>query len=119
MPLSRTWPAVAILGLGGWLATGPAIADAAPALESRSAPILSERGVQYRDLNRNGRLDPYEDRRLPPAVRAQDLVRRMRQGDVEADGGRAGLRRAAVRRLHAHEVERVDRRRFLQRRAAN
>ncbi|TSD86216.1 glycoside hydrolase family 3 protein [Mycobacterium sp. KBS0706] len=77
MPLSRTWPAVAILGLGGWLATGPAIADAAPALESRSAPILSERGVQYRDLNRNGRLDPYEDRRLPPAVRAQDLVWRM------------------------------------------
>jgi len=77
MPMSRYWPAVAAIGLGGWLATGPALADAAPALESRSAPILSERGVQYRDLNRNGRLDPYEDRRLPPAVRAQDLVRRM------------------------------------------
>jgi beta-glucosidase len=77
MPMSRTWPAVAAIGLGGWLASGPALADAAPALESRSAPILSERGVQYRDLNRNGRLDPYEDRRLPAALRAQDLVRRM------------------------------------------
>ncbi|WP_342240896.1 glycoside hydrolase family 3 protein [Inquilinus sp. OTU3971] len=77
MPLSRTWPAVAMLGLGGWLAAGSALADAAPPLESRLAPILSERGFQYRDLNRNGRLDPYEDRRLPAALRAQDLVRRM------------------------------------------
>lgn len=77
MPLSRYWPAVAMLGLGGWLAAGPALADAAPSLDSRSAPILAERGFQYQDLNRNGRLDPYEDRRLPPAVRAQDLVRRM------------------------------------------
>ncbi len=77
MPMSRTWPAVAAIGLGGWLAACPALADTAPALESRSAPILSERGFQYRDLNRNGRLDPYENRRLPAALRAQDLVRRM------------------------------------------
>ncbi|WP_343715565.1 glycoside hydrolase family 3 N-terminal domain-containing protein, partial [Inquilinus sp.] len=75
--MSRIWPAVAAIGLGGWLAAGPALADTAPGLEARSAPILAERGFQYRDLNRNGRLDPYEDRRLPAALRVQDLVRRM------------------------------------------
>ena len=31
----------------------------------------------FRDLNRNGQLDPYEDRRLSPEARADDLVRRM------------------------------------------
>ncbi|MGL4967552.1 MAG: glycoside hydrolase family 3 protein [Inquilinus sp.] len=72
---SQFWPAVAAIGL--WLACGPALADATPGLAARSAPLLAERGFQYKDLNRNGRLDPYEDRRLPPAVRAQDLVRRM------------------------------------------
>ena len=75
MRKSHIWPAVAAIGL--WLACGPALADASPGLAARSAPLLAERGFQYKDLNRNGRLDPYEDRRLPPAVRAQDLVRRM------------------------------------------
>lgn len=31
----------------------------------------------FRDLNRNGRLDPYEDSRLTPEARADDLVKRM------------------------------------------
>ncbi|MGK9167800.1 glycoside hydrolase family 3 C-terminal domain-containing protein [Inquilinus limosus] len=73
----RFWPAVVAVCLGGWMAWGPAFADAAPGLVARSAPVLTERGFPYKDLNRNGRLDPYEDRRLPPAMRAQDLVRRM------------------------------------------
>ncbi|WP_211230418.1 glycoside hydrolase family 3 protein [Inquilinus limosus] len=77
MRRSRFWSAAAAIGLGGWLACGPAFADATPGLAARSAPVLTERGFQYKDLNRNGRLDPYEDRRLPPAVRARDLVRRM------------------------------------------
>ena len=75
MRRSQFWPVVAAIGL--WLACGPILADATPGLAARSAPLLVERGVPYKDLNRNGRLDPYEDRRLPPAVRAQDLVRRM------------------------------------------
>lgn len=41
---------------------------------SLAAPTNAPR---YRDLNHNGRLDPYEDRRLTPDVRADDLVRRM------------------------------------------
>jgi len=34
-------------------------------------------GTRYRDLNRNGRLDPYEDPRLPAQGRAADLIRRL------------------------------------------
>lgn len=34
-------------------------------------------GLRYRDLNGNGRLDPYEDPRLPVEVRVADLLARM------------------------------------------
>ena len=34
-------------------------------------------GTPYRDLNRNGRLDPFEDPRLPAAARADDLLGRL------------------------------------------
>lgn len=34
-------------------------------------------GFGYRDLNRNGRLDPYEDARLPTAARVADLLARL------------------------------------------
>jgi beta-glucosidase len=48
-----------------------------PAVESRSAPILTIAGKRFRDLNRNGTLDAYEDWRLSSAARAADLVSRM------------------------------------------
>lgn len=38
---------------------------------------LEEAGQRYRDLNKNGRLDPYEDTRLSPARRADDLLGQM------------------------------------------
>ncbi|HXE83697.1 MAG TPA: glycoside hydrolase family 3 N-terminal domain-containing protein [Gemmatimonadales bacterium] len=41
------------------------------------APLLQQDGHQYRDLNKNGVLDPYEDSRLTPEQRARDLVARM------------------------------------------
>src|SRR5882762_5174532 len=41
------------------------------------APVLQKDGLQFKDLNRNGVLDPYEDWRLTPAQRARDLVARM------------------------------------------
>ncbi|VWX54569.1 glycoside hydrolase family 3 protein [Novosphingobium sp. 9U] len=63
------------------LAVSPAAARDAkvpqPQIESRSAPVLMVDGLRFRDLNRNGRLDPYEDWRLPAAVRAKDLTARM------------------------------------------
>lgn len=48
-----------------------------PEIGSRGAPVLAVDGLRFRDLNRNGVLDPYEDWRLPPQTRADDLVGRM------------------------------------------
>ena len=38
---------------------------------------LVERGVRYRDLNGNGKMDPYEDPRAPVVDRVDDLLKRM------------------------------------------
>ncbi len=43
----------------------------------REAPVLSEDGFQFRDLNKNGRLDVYEDSRRPIAERVEDLLAQM------------------------------------------
>src|SRR5213594_3635604 len=60
------------------------------------APVLQQNGLQFKDLNRNGVLDPYEDWRLSPDQRARDLVSRMTleekagtmmHGTVRAVGG--------------------------------
>jgi beta-glucosidase len=47
------------------------------AVVSRMAPILERHGLRFKDLNRNGVLDPYEDWRLSPSARSRDLVSRM------------------------------------------
>ena len=39
-----------------------------------SAPILQDKGYAFKDLNRNGKLDAYEDWRLPADERAKDLA---------------------------------------------
>ncbi len=48
-----------------------------PALGHRTTPLLTIQGLQFKDLNRNGRLDKYEDWRLPYNVRAKDLLSKM------------------------------------------
>ena len=48
-----------------------------PTMGYRSAPLLTVDGLTFKDLNRNGKLDPYEDWRLPAEVRTADLVQRM------------------------------------------
>lgn len=48
-----------------------------PTIGYRSAPLLTVDGLTFKDLNRNGKLDPYEDWRLPAEVRTADLVQRM------------------------------------------
>lgn len=48
-----------------------------PVVQSIKSPILTVAGKQFRDLNRNGTLEPYEDWRLTSAARAKDLVGRM------------------------------------------
>jgi beta-glucosidase len=47
------------------------------ALGRRSAPLLTVDGLTFKDLDKNGKLDPYEDWRLPAEVRVADLVQRM------------------------------------------
>lgn len=48
-----------------------------PVVQSVTTPIITVAGARFRDLNRNGTLEPYEDWRLSSAARAADLVGRM------------------------------------------
>jgi beta-glucosidase len=48
-----------------------------PTLGTRSAPLLEVDGFQFKDLNKNGTLDKYEDWRLSPEERSQDLLAKM------------------------------------------
>jgi beta-glucosidase len=43
----------------------------------RNAPLLNKDGLTFRDLNKNGVLDPYEDSRLPIEERVADLLAQM------------------------------------------
>ena len=45
-----------------------------PKLELRSKQLIEESGLTFKDLNNNGKLDPYEDWRLSPEERAKNLV---------------------------------------------
>src|ERR1017187_9371986 len=60
------------------LASGQAAATPAqPKVEARVAPLLKINNLTFKDLNRNGSLDPYEDWRLPVEKRVADLLSRM------------------------------------------
>ena len=48
-----------------------------PVIGVRSKAVLEADGLRFRDANGSGRLDPYEDWRLPAEVRARDLLPRM------------------------------------------
>ena len=45
-----------------------------PRLGSRGVPLITVDGLRFRDLNRDGKLEPYEDWRLPTQQRANDLA---------------------------------------------
>ncbi len=76
-----------------------------PVLGTRSAKLLTVNGMQFKDLNRNGQLDKYEDWRLTNDERAKDLLSKMSveqkvgfmlisttrlKNDNAAGGGRGG-----------------------------
>ncbi len=67
--------------LASWLGLALSVAcaqtAAQPRLGTRGAPLLTVDGLSFRDLNRNGKLDVYEDWRRPAAERARDLVSQM------------------------------------------
>src|SRR5512133_1942085 len=48
-----------------------------PVLGTRSVTIIEKRGLKFRDLNKNGKLDKYEDWRLTPDQRSKDLLSKM------------------------------------------
>ncbi len=45
-----------------------------PELRTRKKKLIEQEGLQFKDLNSNGQLDPYEDWRLGPRERAENLV---------------------------------------------
>ncbi len=46
-------------------------------LLGKTAPTLTQDGITFRDLNKNGKLDPYEDPRRPIEERVEDLLKQM------------------------------------------
>lgn len=45
-----------------------------PDLGYRSVKLLTESNYQFKDLNKNGKLDPYEDWRLSADERVENLL---------------------------------------------
>ena len=50
-----------------------------------TAPIIQDCGYAFKDLNRNGKLDPYEDWRISPQRRAEDLAARLSIEEILRD----------------------------------
>ncbi len=70
--------AVVVLGLSGYYAASRTFAvRGARGQMGPPADTLWVDGLAFRDLNKNGKLDPYEDRRNPVPVRVLDLLARM------------------------------------------
>lgn len=72
-PLAIAVLASAVLLIG---ARRPASVAQRP-ISTRAVPIIRIAGLSFRDLDRDGKLSPYEDWRLPPEARCADLVARM------------------------------------------
>jgi beta-glucosidase len=66
---------VALAGIGIWQAPSSQVKQRE--LGHRSASLLVVDGLLFKDLDRSGKLDPYEDWRLPSTVRAADLAGRL------------------------------------------
>jgi beta-glucosidase len=76
MPLSLRHVAIGPALVGHSLAL-PLVAHAQAPVHSRAKTTISVNGLVFKDLNANGRLDRYEDWRLPVAGRVRDLASRM------------------------------------------
>ncbi|MEQ9375101.1 MAG: glycoside hydrolase family 3 N-terminal domain-containing protein [Imperialibacter sp.] len=71
--------ASALLGLGTFLLASCTEKSSfvQPTLGTRSAQLIDVDGFQFKDLNKNGTLDKYEDWRLTPEERSLDLLAKM------------------------------------------
>ena len=72
---------VVVLIAGGWYFWKNIKPDIATrrnlSLLGKEAPTLTQNGITFRDLNKNGKLDPYEDPRRPIEERVEDLLQQM------------------------------------------
>ena len=68
---------IAVAGIGGDAYLSSQTSRAQPVIASRLAPVLTVDGLRFRDLNRNGAIDTYEDWRLPVGTRVADLISKM------------------------------------------
>ena len=67
-----------------------------PELEVRSKKIIEVDGLQFKDLNNDGKLDPYEDWRLSPKERAENLVSSVFINETRFSARSFGLRRQSL-----------------------
>ncbi len=77
---SLAFGAVCLMSLFGGACPAYSQSKAAPkqpVLGVRSAKIIQVDGLKFKDLNKNGRLDRYEDWRLTAGERSQDLLSKM------------------------------------------
>ncbi len=79
-PVTVLW-LVIILSATNLFAAGaaqsPSVITPVPELVTEEAPLIEQDGLLFKDLNKNGILDPYEDWRLSAKERANDLVEKM------------------------------------------
>lgn len=77
LPKTIALPLLCLLAIAGFSQSAPKKKITQPVLGHRSAALLTVDGFQFKDLNRNGKLDKYEDWRLPNEERAKDLLSKM------------------------------------------
>ncbi len=68
--------ALSVISINSFTQT-PAKTVKQPVLGHRSVNLLTINGLQFKDLNRNGKLDKYEDWRLSNEERSNDLLSKM------------------------------------------
>lgn len=98
----------------GWLNEKSNLVD--PVALQHSSVIKNANGILFRDLNKNGKLDVYEDPRQPIEARVEDLLGQMTleekagmlfhdgavingDGSIEDKTGEQGLERAAITQI--------------------
>ncbi len=77
VPKLRVWFSMGIAALLGACASINQGPMTQPVIGTKTKGILNVDGLQFKDSNGNGKLDPYEDWRLPVDGRVSDLLARM------------------------------------------
>jgi beta-glucosidase len=82
-----------------------------PPISSRSASVLELEGLRFKDLNKNGKLDVYEDWRQTAETRARDLVRQMtleeKAGAMMHGTLRTGGQMGAIGAGNSYDLEQI------------